>query len=275
MDFEKYSVLMSVYKNEDPRYLTIALNSMIKQTIQPDEIVLVEDGPLTDGLYLVIGKFVKKYPNLFKIVVNEMNLGLGLALRKGLCACSNELVARMDTDDVAGKIRCEKQLAFFKENPDVDIVGGQIEEFIGDISNVVGKRIVPLNDTELKEYSKVRCPFNHMTVMFKKSVVIDAGNYMDLHYDEDYYLWIRMMELGAKFANLESVLVKVRVSEDMYNRRGGLSYFKSEFWLEKYKLNHGIIDIVKFASNSIKRLIVQVMIPNSIRGWVFRTFARE
>lgn len=275
MDFEKYSVLMSVYKNEDPRYLTIALNSMINQTVAPDEIILVEDGPLTDALYSVIDKFLNKYPGLFNIIINETNLGLGLALRKGISACRNELVARMDTDDIAAKNRCEKQLAFFKQNPDVDIVGGQIEEFIGNIDNVVGKRIVPLNDMDLKKYLKSRCPFNHVTVMYKKSAVLRAGSYLDLHYDEDYFLWIRMMESGAVFANLDRILVKVRVSKDMYSRRGGFKYFKSEFRLEKYKLRHGIIGITKFTSNSIKRLIVQVMIPSSIRGRVFRIFARE
>ena len=272
---EKYSVLMSLYKKENPEYLRISLDSMINQTAQPDEIVLVQDGPLTDELYAVVQEYVKKYPELFHIIVNETNLGLGLALNKGLSACSNELVARMDTDDIAVPDRCEKQLAFFADNPDVAILGGQIEEFATTPDNVVGKRAVPESDKALKDYMKERCPFNHMTVMFKKSAVLEAGNYQDWFWNEDYYLWIRMALEGFKFANLSETLVYTRVDEKMYQRRGGYKYFNSEIEIQKLMLRNKMIGYGTFVMNYGKRLIVQMLLPNKVRGWVFRTFARE
>ena len=146
----QYSVLMSLYKKEKPEYLKLALESMINQSIKPDEIVLVEDGPLTKELYDVIDEY-KEY---LYIVKNDENLGLGVSLKKGLKRCKNELVARMDTDDIAKLYRCEKQINYLKEHPECSIVGGQIEEFIVEESNIIGKRIVPCSDKELKEYIK-------------------------------------------------------------------------------------------------------------------------
>lgn len=268
---EKYSVLMSLYKKEHPEYLRLALDSMIDQTVKPDEIVLVEDGPLTDELYAV----VDEYRPYLHIVMNEKNLGLGLALNVGLKACRNELVARMDTDDISTPDRCEKQLAYFTAHPETTILGGQIEEFIESPEKVIGKRVVPETNEELKKYMQKRCPFNHMTVMFKKSDVIKVGNYQDWYWNEDYYLWIRLALEGFKFANFPDTLVYVRVGKDMYSRRGGNKYFKSEVGIQKLMLEKGIIDKSTYIVNCAKRFIVQKMMSNSIRGWVFRKFARE
>ena len=268
---EKYSVLMSLYKKENPAYFRLALDSMINQSIKPDEIILVEDGPLTEELYAI----VEEYKTYLRIVVNEKNLGLGLALGKGLEACSNELVARMDTDDIAELNRCEKQLLYFVQHPQTTILGGQIEEFINDPCEVVGKRIVPETDEQLKQYMKTRCPFNHMTVMFKKSEVIKAGNYQDWFWNEDYYLWIRLALQGSKFANLPDTLVHTRVGSEMYQRRGGDRYFKSEIGIQKLMLEKKLIGYGTYVSNCGKRLIVEKLMPNRIRGWVFRKFARE
>ena len=268
---EKDSVLMSLYKKEHPEYLRLALDSMINQTAKPDEIVLVEDGPLTPELYAV----VKEYKENLTIVVNETNLGLGLALNEGLKACRNELVARMDTDDISVLTRCGKQLQYFNEHPEITILGGQIEEFIDSSEDVVGKRIVPETDTELKEFMKRRCPFNHMTVMFKKSDVIKAGNYQDWFWNEDYYLWIRLALEGFLFANLPDTLVHTRVGTEMYQRRGGKRYFESEIGLQKLMLNRKMISLGTFVMNCGKRFIIQRVLPNKIRGLVFRMFARE
>lgn len=271
----KYSVLMSIYIKENPDYFKKSLDSMLNQTIKPDEIILVEDGPLTSELYAVIEEYKKSNPDCIKTVVNETNLGLGLALRKGLEHCKNELVARMDTDDIAINTRCEKQLVFMSEHPDVDIVGGQIEEFIGNENNIVGKRIVPCDDQSLKEYTKKRCPFNHMTVMFRKKAVQAAGDYMDLHFNEDYYLWIRMAKNNAVFANIKETLVFVRVDENMYQRRGGLKYFKSEKALQNLMLKSNMITLSRYVVNTGMRFVLQVMMPNKLRGIIFRLFARS
>ena len=262
---------MSLYKKEHPDYLRLSLDSMINQTVKPDEIVLVEDGPLTDELYAV----VEEYKSYLKIVVNETNLGLGLALNEGLKACSNELVARMDTDDISETNRCEKQLLYFDNHPNTTILGGQIEEFITDPKDVVGKRIVPETDGELKNFMKKRCPFNHMTVMFKKTDIIVAGNYQDWFWNEDYYLWIRLALEGFVFANLPETLVHTRVGVDMYQRRGGNKYFKSEIGIQKLMLEKKMIGRGTYIMNCGKRLIVEKLMPNIIRGWVFQKFARS
>lgn len=268
---EKYSVLMSLYIKEKPDYLRHALDSMINQTIKPDEIVLVEDGPLTDELYAV----VEAYKDQLHLIVNNTNLGLGPALNRGLEACKNELVARMDTDDIAVLERCEKQIRFLEDNPAITIVGGQIEEFIDDPSNITGRRIVPETDKELKAYMKKRCPFNHMTVMFKKSDVIKAGNYQDWFWNEDYFLWIRLALGEFKFANLPDILVHTRIGTDMYKRRGGDKYFKSEIGIQKFMLDKKMIGCGTYLINCGKRLMVEKLMPDKLRGWVFQKFARS
>lgn len=270
----KYSVLMSVYVKEKPEYLMLALDSMLNQTVKPDEIVLVEDGPLTDELYAVLDEYAQKDVPLCR-VRNEKNLGLGLALNVGLQACRNELVARMDTDDISKPDRCQKQLQYIIQNPEVSIVGGQIEEFIDSTDNVVGKRLVPTTDTELQKYLQKRCPFNHMTVMFKKSEVEAVGNYQDWFWNEDYYLWIRMALAKQVFGNLEDVLVSVRVGKEMYSRRGGQKYFKSELALQKYMLSYKLISLPRYIVNVTLRLVIQRLMPNWLRGIVFRMFARK
>lgn len=270
-----YSVLMSLYIKEHPEYLRLALDSMINQTVKPDEIVLVEDGSLTPELYAVVDEYTTNYPYLFHIVINEKNLGLGLALNEGLKACRNELVARMDTDDIAVLDRCEKQLKFMNENFDVSIVGGQIEEFIGAENNIVGKREVPTTDKELKTYIKKRCPFNHMTVMFRKTDIMEVGNYQEWFWNEDYYLWIRLALAKKRFANLSETLVHVRTGADMYQRRGGMKYFVSERDIQKLMHEQGLIRYPRYFINVSERLILQVLMPNWLRGIVFRTFARK
>ena len=268
---EKYSVLMSLYIKEKPEYLCLAVDSMRNQTVKPDEIVIVEDGPLTDALYAVLDEYGDKITR----VRNEKNLGLGLALNVGLKACRNELVARMDTDDISKPERCEAQLRYFEQHPETDIVGGDIAEFIGDEFYVVAKRVVPQRNEEIREYMKKRCALNHVSVMFKKAAVQDAGGYQDWFWNEDYYLWIRMWLNEAVFGNTGTVLVDVRTGEEMYQRRGGKKYFESEKGLQDYMLEHKMIGFGTYVMNVSKRFVVQEILPNSVRGWVFRQFARS
>lgn len=268
---EKYSVLMSLYKKEKPEYLRLSIDSMLNQTVKPDEIVLVEDGPLTEELYAVLDEYGDKLTR----IRNKKNLGLGLALNVGLKACRNELVARMDTDDISKTERCEKQLHYFEQHSETDIVGGDIAEFIGDESNIVGKRVVPQTNEEIREYMKKRCAFNHMSVMYKKGSVQAAGGYQDWFWNEDYYLWIRMLLNGAVFANTGTVLVDVRTGKEMYQRRGGKKYFKSEVRLQWFMLKNHLIGFPRCILNVAQRLILQVLMPSKVRGIVFRTFARQ
>ena len=271
---EKYSVLMSLYKNEKPDYLRKAIESILKQTIPPDEITIVKDGVLTPELDAVLEEYKEK-SRIFNIIGYEINRGLGYALNFGLKHCRNELVARMDTDDIAKLDRCEVQLKMFERDTSLEIVGGDISEFIGTPENIVAYRKVPVTDKEIKEYMKVRCPFNHMTVMYKKAAVLRSGNYQDLFWNEDYYLWIRMMEHDCVMGNTGSVLVNVRVGNDMYKRRGGTKYYQSEKYLQQYLLDHQIRGRLTYMLNLLKRFVVQRLLPNKIRGIVFRIFARR
>lgn len=270
-----FSVAMSVYKNDEVTYFERALESITTlQTVKPNEINLVVDGPIPSSLERVIKKYEVRINN-FNVIRLEKNHGLGNALKLAVEASTYELIARMDSDDVSLPTRFEEQLYFFQNNPDTDIVGGDISEFIGDESNIIARRKVPCTDYEIKKYIKKRCPFNHMSVMYKKSSVQDAGGYQDWFWNEDYYLWIRMLKNNSVFGNTGTVLVNVRVSNAMYKRRGGVKYFKSEAKLQKFMYQNDVINFSTYIFNVIKRLIIQVLLPNNLRGWVFRTFARK
>ena len=270
-----FSVAMSVYKSDNPDFFDRALSSITdEQTIIPNEIVLVVDGPVNDEINAVIDKYESKY-EIFKVIRLEQNGGLGNALKIAVENSSNELIARMDSDDVSVSTRFEEQLKYFETNPEIDIVGGDITEFIGEGNNIVGKRSVPLSNESIREYMKTRCAMNHVSVMYKKKAVESAGGYQDWFWNEDYYLWIRMWLNGAVFANTGSVLVNVRVGEEMYQRRGGSKYFESEKGLQDYMLKNKMINHSTYIKNVAKRLIVQKLMPNKLRGWVFRTFARK
>ena len=268
-----FSVSMCTYEKDNPEWLKCAIESILNQTLKPNEVVLVVDGPVTAELNEIIN-FYSINP-IFKVIRLEENKGHGEARRIGLENCTNEFVAIMDADDISLPNRFEEQINCFKADGEIDIVGGNITEFVGEPSNVIGKRIVPNCDSEIKEYLKYRCPMNLVTVMFKKSSVEKAGGFIDWYCEEDYYLWIRMYLLGMKFANTSEILVNVRVGSDMYNRRGGIKYFKSELKLQKLMYDNKIIKFKTYFSNVLKRFIVQVLLINKLRGFVFKKFARE
>lgn len=266
---EKYSVLMSLYKKEHPDFLRLALDSMINQTVKPDEIVLVEDGPLTDELYAV----VDEYKPYLTVVVNEKNLGLGLALNNGLNACKNELVARMDTDDISKPERCEKQLKRFDENPELSIIGSHIDEFIGDPSNIISQRRVPITSDAIYEYAKRRSAFNHPAVMYRKSAILAAGGYSDLKRNQDVDLFGRMLFAGCKAENIDESLLWFRTSEELSARRKSLENTKSyistikRFWRMGYSSFYDYF-IVVIAQTGM------FIMPSTIQNWVYKHFLR-
>ena len=269
-----FSVCMSVYKNDDPTDFTEAVFSVFKQSCPPDEIVLVIDGPIPQPLMEAIKKLQKVIP-ILKVIPLAQNMGHAVARQTGLEAAKNDLCAVMDADDLSVPNRFEKQLKVFEEHPEVSVVGGIINEFIQTTGNVVGTRMVPENDADIKEYLRSRCPMNLVTVMLKKSDVMKVGGYQDWYCEEDYYLWIRLTLAGYKFYNIQDNLVNVRVGEEMYQRRGGKKYFDSEVRLQKYMLNHNLISFPNYLYNVLVRFIVQVALPNKLRGWVFQTYARK
>lgn len=271
-----FSVLMSVYRNDNPEFVRRAIDSVTtSQTVSPSEVVIVQDGPVDNSLNKLIRDYELSAENIFKIIRLPENKGLGNALRIGVEASSNEIIARMDSDDVSNPYRFEKQIAFIETHPECDIVGGQISEFIGDEENIVGYRVVPCSNKDIYLALKHRCPFNHMSVAFRRSAVMHAGNYQDWHYNEDYYLWIRMGIAKCTFANLPETLVNVRIGKKMYARRGGYKYFISEAKLQKYMHKYDLISFPRYFYNVLGRFVVQVVMPNNARGWFYRIFARK
>lgn len=271
----KFSVIMSVYRNDKTEYVVKAIESItVNQTRRPNEIVLVVDGPVSSELQSLISEYEQSSNFVFKIIRLSENKGLGNALKIGIEQATNEIIARMDSDDISAPDRFEKQIGYMKNHPECDLLGGQISEFIDEESNVVGFRKVPCLHTKILVRLKGRCPFNHMSVMMLRSRVLACGNYMDWHFNEDYYMWIRMALGGCQFANLPDVLVNVRIGKDMYARRGGWRYFKSEAALQKYMLANRVISPFRYLFNVSVRFVVQVMMPNRIRGFVFRRMFR-
>ena len=270
----KFSVCMSVYYGDNADNFRSALESVCSQSLLPSEVILVVDGPVGKDINNVIASFEKREIPL-RVIRLEKNSGHAVARQTGLEAAQTEYIAIMDSDDIAELDRFEKQISFIANHPEIEALGGQIDEFVNDTNNVVGSRVVPLSDADIKHYLKSRCPMNLVTVLLKKKAVQKAGGYIDWYCEEDYYLWVRMTELGMKFANLPDKLVNVRVGEEMYQRRGGWRYFKSEIRLQNYMRSHGLISLPRFVFNGAVRLVVQVLMPNWLRGFVFQKMFRK
>lgn len=265
----KFSVLMSLYIKEKPQYVEECFQSLLRQTVKADEWVVVEDGPLTEELYAVLDKYEKEYPGLIKRVPFKENRGLGLALQSGVPECTYDIIARMDTDDICREDRFEKQLSEFEKDPGLDIIGSHIDEFEDTPDTIVAKRLVPVTDAEIKKYQKKRDAFNHMTVMYKKKAVLDAGNYQSCPLMEDTYLWVRMMKNGVKCKNVDDALVYARIGKDMFTRRGGWAYFKKYKAGQKMVYDTGYISWLDYASVITIQFFV-ALVPRRLRGWIFK-----
>lgn len=271
---EKYSVLMSLYKNEKPLYLRSAIESMLNQNAKPDEIVLVEDGPLTDELSAVVEEYKDNYSEVFQIVRIKENVGLGMALNQGLKVCKNELVARMDTDDISKPERCEKQLKKFQENPELSIVGAYVDEFHERVENVQSTRVVPVNYDDIYRFSKRRSAFNHPVVMYRKSKVMENNGYSDLRRNQDVDLFGRMLFNGCKAENIPESLLWFRSNDALAKRRKSWSNTKSyietigRFWKMGYA---SIIDYMFVAIAQMGMFLL----PIKLQHVIYRKFLRR
>ncbi len=264
-----FSVLMSLYIKEKPEYARACFDSLLNQTVKAKEWIVVEDGPLSDEMYALLDEYEKANPGLIKRVPLKQNQGLGMALRIGVPECSCELIARMDTDDIARYDRFEKQLERFQKDPALDICGSNINEFEVTPDIIVAKRIVPSNHEAIVKYQKRRDAFNHMTVMYKKRAVLNAGNYEPCPLMEDTYLWARMIMNGARCANIEEPLVYARIGHDMFERRGGWNYFLKYKAGRKQLLRIGFINKLDYMRTIVVQFVVAIM-PGKVRGWIFK-----
>jgi glycosyltransferase involved in cell wall biosynthesis len=267
-----FSLLMSVYAKDRPNDLEQCLESLARQTMPADEIILVKDGPVADALEQVIEHFRQLLP--LRIISLPVNRGLGSALRAGMEQCNFDVVARMDSDDVAVERRFELQTRFLGHHQEIDVVGGAIAEFESDWSKPHALRRPPATCTEVARYAHHRNPMNHMTVMFRKAAVMAAGNYQPCQGFEDYYLWARMLMRGCRFHNLQSILVYVRCGNGMQGRRGGIGYVRQEFEALRRLRALGFLSQYEFVRNVVERGPAR-MIPNGMRAFLYRVFLRE
>lgn len=270
----KFSVLISVYKNEKPEYLALALDSMVRQTLQPQEYVIVKDGLLTEALDACIESFQQQVSVPVKILAFEQNRGLGLALRDGVVACSNEYIARMDTDDIAKPERFAKQIAYLEKHPEIVLLGSRITEFSTDAEHPDTITQLPLSDKEIRKYAKSRNPFRHMTIIYKKSAVLEAGNYRDFLWFEDYDLWVRIMQKGFKVENLADCLVNVRANDEMFARRGGWRYLKQDLKFQRWLYDKGFVNFPQWAKNITVRSAMR-LIPSAVKVLLYKNFLRK
>jgi glycosyltransferase involved in cell wall biosynthesis len=246
------------------------MDSLSHVIVPPSGFVIVADGPLNEALDAVLNEYAKRYQDLFQIIRLPVNESQGIALQKGLLHCGNELVARMDSDDISVATRCELQLAAFDANPELAIVGGQTDEFETEPDKPYASRNVPLTQDDICAYAKKRNPFNHMTVMFKKRAVLDAGNYQPFPLFEDYWLWVRLLNNGAAALNLPETLVKARAGGNMIARRGGFAYAKKHAAFQRAVYKLGFIGKGRLVLNTLIRVTVSIA-----PGWLRRLFYKN
>lgn len=263
------SVLMSLYKKELPEHLSTSLHSILAQTLLPDEIVIVLDGPITTALQAVLDTF-NQQTNLIRLFPQPENRGLGVSLALGVKACHGPLIARMDTDDIMRNDRLALQYAKFQADLELGICGSNIIEFDGNINHTVGQRRVPEDAESIRDFSRRRNPFNHMTVMFQKKAVLAAGNYQSQPGFEDYYLWARMLANGVKGYNIQDNLVFARTGAGMFARRGGWHYMIEGLKGRYAVYRAGLGRLTDFLFVSVVHIIVSLL-PNRLRGWFYTT----
>ena len=268
------SVLMSVYKNDDPQNLVTAVESVINQTLAPKQVVMVVDGPVGEELTKALKDLEKKY-DIFELVWLEKNGGLGNAMNEGTNHCKYDLIARMDSDDIALPERFAKQVECFEKHPELDVVGTNSAEFIGSPDNVSGVKVLPENHEDIVKFMTSRCPLCHPSIMLKKSILEKAGGYQHWQYAEDWYLIIRMYLAGANFYNIQENLMNIRIDEHTYERRSGYAHYKTIKGLLKFMRKHKMMSWLKYKKECIKRFVGHVLIPKKWKTRLYKKYMRK
>ncbi len=269
----KFSLLIPVYRGDKKEWLQTALESVATQTYLPSEIIIVEDGKILQDLKEVIRVFQKKI-NQVKIPLkaispkNKEPQGLANTLNRGIAACKYEWIARFDADDICLPHRFQKQVDFLKKNPTADLIGGQSLEFLENSPSQYRIKSIPKTYKAVRSFAKKRNPFNHMTVFYRKAVVLKAGGYEDYPAMEDYHLWVKMLLLDFRLINQPENLVLQRASKKMFARRGGLKYLKTEWVLHSFFLKSGFINFLEFIRNMILRTVVRLL-PAFVLQWAY------
>jgi amylovoran biosynthesis glycosyltransferase AmsE len=259
---------MAVYAGDKPEWFRAAIQSVVfGQTRPADQVVLVIDGPVSREHEEVIDRIMRLDNSI--VIQLQVNSGLAAALNEGLKHCSSEYVARFDSDDICHPRRIELQMEYLERYQNVDVLGAQIMEFDEKMEYCFGLRMVPCDHESIKDFSKKRSPVNHMSVIYKKSVVNDAGGYPRLHGREDYGLWIKLLGDGYNFANLPDVLVDSRGGLPMLKRRGGQRHVIPEWNLHKYKISNNVY-LKHYSYFILICRIIVALLPVSLRGLCYR-----
>lgn len=265
----KFSVLIPLYKNDRADQVKECLESIRCQTLKADEVLILVDGPISDDLKDVIEN------SRYRVQYFEQNRGLPHVLNDGIKLAQNEIILRMDADDIAVPDRFEKQIAYLEYYQDVVVLGGQVQEFLNSMKNLKGIRAVPINKEEIKKFARWRNPFNHPTVAFKKSIIESIGGYnTEAISFEDYDLWLRVISKGYNVANLPGVLCYMRVNDAFIKRRAGFDYLLREFYLLKKMLSYNLIDLPYFILLCFVRLPLRLL-PVSLLKVLYRAVLRK
>ena len=275
-----FCIVIPVYLRSNVSELKESLDSVVGQTRLPQELLIVADGPIPDELEEEVTNFQFEVSRKgLPIEVNFLQLedhgGLGMAMQKAVDAVKGDYIARMDADDICLPDRFEKQMKCFEETPELSVVGGQIAEFDGNVTNITGRRVVPLEHEDIVNYMKSRNGMNHVTTIIKKKDLIAAGNYQPFEWFEDYSLWVRMIQHGCRFKNIADDVVYVRAGKAQADRRGGWAYFRKEVSLFKCFLNQGFISRWRFIRNLFQRGVVRVLMTSSVRNMFYKNVLRK
>lgn len=271
---EDYSILMSVYCKENPAFLDEAMKSMMEQTVLTNDFVIVCDGPLSPELDAVLDRYVQLYPGIINVVRLEKNVGIGMAANIGLQHCKNDLVAKMDADDISVPTRCQNQLERFAQCPELAVLGGFIDEFSDDPERPCSVRTVPTDYEQIRSFARRRQPFNNMTVMYRREAVQKVGGYRDFRRSEDFDLYIRLLHAGYYGENLDQVLVKARVDADAFSRRGSwetLAGCANSRW-QSFRMGYAsLLDVCVCVAGEA----VIMLSPNGLRKLIYQRFLRK
>lgn len=268
-----FSVLLSLYKKENPKYLKEALDSIFCQTVRSDDVVLVEDGLLPDNLEVVVRDYERQYHELH-VVRFEQNRGLGVALNEGMRYCKHDIIARADTDDINHPDRFEQELKVLLEHPEYDLISAWIDEFVDNPKQIHSQRRLPEKPEDIYKYGKHRCPVNHPVAMYRKKAVEKVGGYQTDLFPEDYYLWMKMLKAGYKFYNIQDSLLSFRYNPETIKKRGGWRYAVDEAktqWKAYHKLHY--LSIADFCFNVSIRFTTRI-IPNKLRQFIYATIRK-
>ncbi len=271
---EAYSVLMSIYHQENPAHVSVALESMMEQSVPTNDFVIVCDGPLTAELDNLLDSYAERYPDVIHLVRLKDNVGIGKAANIGLSYCKNDLVAKMDGDDISVKNRCEMQLARFEEKKELAVLGGDIDEFESDAEKPFSRRVVPKTNEAIRKFARRRQPFNNMTVMYRRSAVEKVGGYRDFRRSEDYDLYLRLLQANYYTENLDAVLVKARVDLSAFKRRASFETLKGCVRSRWYAFRTGYATLWDFLFCVCGETVI-LLSPDPLRHWIYNRFLRN